>query len=336
MFENLLTRFNNDLGLKRKEPLDVYLSGTGLDPCPCDLPKGIGGREWCGCLTMACDDMKVISHELSHVFMGVVVDRSDGFEESLADFFSNLYLPNDGDLYNNFINVNCQLRRKNIVSHDMFSYNGGRPYDLEPFWYYIVNKIGLKAFIQMIFFDKIFKTQESVQNVWKTLAYYLNSTSNEIYTQYVVDTIACNYFRDDGSRFKNAKKRFASFYGSNLIWNQYNTIKDYDMPGFISKEGLEVYGFEAHSIPLLVANSSVDVCKTIQVVPQNKDDSFTFILLKRDSGKIYVSTSNSNIITLSKTDVVKKNDNLPNLKLMLFVLRMGGCTQIAKYGLKLA
>ena len=344
IFVKLIDRFANDLGLQRKEPLDVYLSGTGLDPCPCDLPKGIGGRQWCGCLTIACDDIKVLAHELSHIFMEPVMDRSNGFEESLADFFSNLYLPNDGDLYNNLLSVNCQMSRRNIVSHTMFSYgDGGRPYDLEPFWYFVVNQIGLKAFIKMIFFDKVFQTQQSVQNVWQTLANYLKTTTDALVTQYVVDTIACSYFRDDGPRFKNAKKRLSSYYGSNLIWTQFNILKDYvfdkSTNGFTSKAGLEVYSFEAHSIPLLFSNTqSLDSCKNISVCKQNKDDRFKLLLLKRDSGKAYISISedSSTFMTLSPEEVLLKKTEIPNQKLMFFVIRLGGTTPIAKYQLQLS
>ncbi len=331
-FHSLASRFDIDLGLKKRTIIDVYISGSGLHPIPEDIKSG--GRQGSGSIII-CEKVPLscLAHELSHVMMEPVVDRSDGFEETIADFFYNLYTPSDDDLYNSMIAVNCKLCSKNIWSRSLTNYENGRPYDLEAFWYFVVGRVGLDKLIKMIFVDKLFLQQSSVVNIWATLATYWKISVVELVIQYVQDTICGMYFRDDGPRFKKARKKLGSFYGDALVWRNYCSIANYDKPDFVSR-GLELYGFEVHSLPMLFNNTTLVSCDKISVVPINKDDSFRIMLVKRKDQKLYVMNCENMVVSLDES--LNKNTKVSDISLMLVVVRCGGTDVVGKYRIVLS
>ncbi len=336
----LAGKYEKDMGLKKGAPVEIYVSGSGLHPYPKDIKAA--GLEGGGNISVnkfiGGDPLKVMAHELSHVMMGPFVDRSNALEESLAEFFSNLYNPSDDDLYTNMLNVGCKMSFKNLWSKMMLSYDRGQAYALEPFWYFVVCRYGLDIFLHMIFRDMIFYNQEKVENVWKTIATYLKIDVTDLVIQYVKDTLFCNYFRDNGIRFKCARQKLSPYYGEKLVWKQYNLLTSYDIldnNSFIGKRGIELYGFEVHSLPVLFKNSGLASCGKIEVMSMNIDDKFSVLLLKRRKQKVFLAEMESQTICFNVEDKLNKSVDVTDISLLMVVIRLGGSAVSAKYKITL-
>jgi hypothetical protein len=340
--QKIAEKFDKVLGLSKGAPVDIYVSGTGLHPYPVDIKNGglEGGRN-ISLAPMINDPVKIISHEMAHVMFGGINDRSNAFEETLAEFLSTLFVPDDYNIFSDMISIACKQSHRTMMGNAFLQYNRNQTsYALESFWHYISCRFGLRTLLDGIFKQYIFATPESTNNVWATLASYYNTSVKDLAVNYVIDTLTGAYFRDMGMRYKTACQLLKPFYDVNLVWRQFKSLNGYDITKssnvFTSKIALEPLGFEVHSIPVLALRAGLSKVEKIELILNNKDEVWTMVLLRR-AGKSYsLKRVDGYVVSL---DTPQSFDGVGDASLLLAVIRSGPSdlkASAVKYNIRLS